>query len=299
MKKIIAIIAAVTAIVIAGFLVAENSYSKEKIEFVGEAKNIEYYFEKMYFYNTLQDEFDATANLLNINAKVVALDENTKIQFKLPHKPIRVYELSADESTKKIKVNYDKENKLYTLSDLFESEICEYDIVVDYGLTKNIYCFQIYNKTYIENNNFVTTTNFEKSPYGISTYSEKVVVTTNSTEYQYDNLTFGFSIKNDESQPIKCSFFKLEKQIDNNWYSVDEFELPCNTEGYEKLKQQVETTIKPTEINTIKMPMALGAVFDLMPVNGLLSGTYRIVVPFNCDDKADFAVSNEFTIGYA
>ena len=30
MKKIIAIIAAVTAIVIAGFLVAENSYSKEK-----------------------------------------------------------------------------------------------------------------------------------------------------------------------------------------------------------------------------------------------------------------------------
>ena len=47
------------------------------------------------------------------------------------------------------------------------------------------------------------------------------------------------------------------------------------------------------------MPMALGAVFDLMPVNGLLSGTYRIVVPFNCGDKADFAVSNEFTIGYA
>ena len=79
MKKIIAIIVAVTAIVIAGFLVAENSYSKEKIEFVGEAKNIEYYFEKMYFYNTLQDEFDATANLLNINAKAVALDENEKI----------------------------------------------------------------------------------------------------------------------------------------------------------------------------------------------------------------------------
>ncbi|MEE1245651.1 MAG: hypothetical protein UHL70_00160 [Acutalibacteraceae bacterium] len=32
MKKIIAIIAAVTAIVIAGFLVAENSYSKEKFK---------------------------------------------------------------------------------------------------------------------------------------------------------------------------------------------------------------------------------------------------------------------------
>ena len=108
MKKIISIIAAVTAIVIAGFLVAENSYSKEQIEFVGEAKNIEYYFEKMYFYNTLQDEFDSTANLLNINAKAVALDENEKIQFKLPHKPIRVYELSADESANKIKVNYDK-----------------------------------------------------------------------------------------------------------------------------------------------------------------------------------------------
>ena len=38
MKKIIAIIAAVTAIVIAGFLVAESSYSKEKIEFVESIK---------------------------------------------------------------------------------------------------------------------------------------------------------------------------------------------------------------------------------------------------------------------
>lgn len=46
-KKIIAaIIALVVVFVVA--LGVESSFSKEKIDFVGEAENIEYYFEKMY-----------------------------------------------------------------------------------------------------------------------------------------------------------------------------------------------------------------------------------------------------------
>ena len=80
MKKIIAAIIALV-VVFAVALGAESSFSKEKIDFVGEAENIECYFEKIYFYNTLQDEFDATANLLDINTRVVALDENKKIKF--------------------------------------------------------------------------------------------------------------------------------------------------------------------------------------------------------------------------
>ena len=70
MKKIIAAIIALV-VVFAVALGVESSFSKEKIDFVGEAENIEYYFEKLYLYNTMQDEFDATANLL-----VVALNEN-------------------------------------------------------------------------------------------------------------------------------------------------------------------------------------------------------------------------------
>lgn len=297
MKKVLICISFLM-IVLVLILGLEYRYSTDKIEFVGEAKSIEYYCKKMYFYNTLQDEFDATANLLDINAQVISLDENAKIQFRLPHRPIRVYELSADEGNNRIKINYDKESKLYTLSNLSESEICEYDVVIDYGLTKNMFCFMIYNKTYIENKNFGTTANLDKSPYSFSDNSKKVVVTTNNTEYQDDNLTFGFSIKNGESQPIKCSFLKLEKQIDNSWYSVDEFESSGNTEVYERLKQQVETTIKSNEINTIKMPIILGAVFDLVPVNGLVSGTYRIVVPYEYDGNDNYAISAPFTIGY-
>ena len=60
MKKIIAVIIALV-VVFAVALCVESSFSKEKIDFVGEAENIEYYFEKMYLYNTMQDEFDATA----------------------------------------------------------------------------------------------------------------------------------------------------------------------------------------------------------------------------------------------
>lgn len=48
MKKIIAAIIALV-VVFAVALGAESSFSKEKIDFVGEAENIEYYFKKCIF----------------------------------------------------------------------------------------------------------------------------------------------------------------------------------------------------------------------------------------------------------
>lgn len=298
MKKIVIVIISLL-IVFAGALGAESSFSKERIEFVGEAKNIEYYFEKMYFYNTLQDEFDATANLLDTNTRVVALDENEKIQFKLPHKPLRVYELAANEKGNKIKVNYDKVSKLYTLSDLPSSEVSEYDIVADYGLIKNLYCFMICNKMYIEKNKTQKpAAGLTKSAYDISKSSEKIIVKTNGTNYQDDIVSFEFSIKNNEKKAIKCSCFKLEKRIGDNWYSVDENDLSYNAEFYEKFKQEAEGTVKTNESKTIKIPMSLCVLFDLVALDGVSSGTYRITVPFTCENKNGYSISNSFTVGY-
>lgn len=219
MKKIIAAII-VLFIVFAVALGVESNFSKERIGFVGEAENIECYFEKIYFYNTLQDEFDATANLLDINTRVVALDENKKIQFKLPHKPLKIYELAVNEKGDRIKVDYDKASRLYTLSDLQSSEVSEYNIVADYGLIKNIYCFRIYNKTYIEKNKTQKpAAELLKSAYDISESNEKIIVKTNGTNYQDDIVIFEIFIKNNENKPISCSSFKLEKKIGDNWYS--------------------------------------------------------------------------------
>lgn len=298
MKKfVIAIVALV--VVILGFFAIESSYSKDKIEFVGEAKNIEYYSEKLYFYYSTQDEFDATANLLDLNTKVVALDESAKIQFKLPRKPIRVYELAANEKGNKIKVNYDKESQAYTLSNLYSAEVCEYDVVVDYGFIKNIFCFQIYNKTYIEKNRTKKpATELVESGYSLSASSDKVAVTSNSREYQEDTLTFTFSVRNAANSPIKCSLFKLEKKIGNTWYSVEENDVFYNAEVYEKFKRQAEATIKTNESNTVKLPATLDALFDLKSLDGVSSGIYRIVVPFSCEGENGYSISNSFTVGY-
>lgn len=298
MKKIVAAII-VLLIVFVGVLGVESSFSKEKIEFVGEAKTIEYYFEKMYFYNSLQDEFDATANLLDTNTRIVAFDENEKIQFKLPHKPLRVYELAANEKGSKIKVNYDKASGLYTLSDLPSSEVSEYDIAADYGLIKNIYCFMIYNKTYIEKNRKQKlAAELTKSTYDISKSSEKIIVKTNGTNYQDDTLSFEFSIKNNENKLISCSYFNLEKKIGDNWYSVDENDLSYNADVYEKFKQEAEGTVKTNESKTIKIPMSFCVLFDLNALDGVSSGTYRITVPFTCENKNAYSISNSFTVGY-
>lgn len=298
MKKIIAAIIALV-VVFAVALGAESSFSKEKIDFVGEAENIEYYFEKMYLYNTMQDEFDATANLLDINTRVVALDENKKIQFKLPHKPLKIYELAANEKGNKIKVNYDKASRLYTLSDLQSSEVSEYNIVADYGLIKNIYCFRIYNKTYIEKNKTQKpAVELVKSAYDISESNEKIIVKTNGTNYQDDTVIFELFIKNNENKPISCSSFKLEKKIGDNWYSVDENDLSYNAEVYEKFKQESEGTVKTNESKTIRIPMSFCVFFDLESLDGVSSGTYRITVPFTCENKNGYSISNTFNVGY-
>lgn len=298
MKKIIAAIIALV-VVFAVALGAESSFSKEKIDFVGEAENIEYYFEKMYLYNTMQDEFDATANLLDINTRVVALNENEKIQFKLPHKPLRIYELAANEKGDRIKVDYDKASRLYTLSDLQSSEVSEYNIVGDYGLIKNIYCFRIYNKTYIEKNKTQKpAAELLKSAYDISERNEKIIVKTNGTNYQDDIVIFEILVKNNENKPISCSSFKLEKKIGDNWYSVDENDLSYNAEVYEKFKQESEGTVKTNESKTIRIPMSFCALFDLESLDGVSSGTYRITVPFTCENKNGYSISNTFTVGY-
>lgn len=253
----------------------------------------------MYFYNTMQDEFDATANLLDINTRVVALNKNEKIQFKLPHKPLRIYELAANEKGSKIKVNYDKASGLYTLSDLQSSEVSEYNIVVDYGLIKNIYCFRIYNKTYIEKNKTQKpAAELVKSAYDISESNEKIIVKTNGTTYQDDTVIFEFFIKNNENKPISCSSFKLEKKIGDIWYSVDENDLSYNAEVYEKFKQESEGTVKTNESKTIRIPMSFCALFDLESLDGVSSGTYRITVPFTCENKNGYSISNTFTVGY-
>lgn len=298
MKKIIAAIIALV-VVFAVALGAESSFSKEKIDFVGEAENIEYYFEKMYLYNTMQDEFDATANLLDINTRVVALNENEKIQFKLPHKPLRIYELTANEKGDRIKVDYDKASRLYTLSDLQSSEVSEYNIVADYGLIKNIYCFRIYNKTFIEKNKTQKpAAELLKSAYDISERNEKIIVKTNGTNYQDDTIIFELFIKNNENKPISCSSFKLEKKIGDNWYSVDENDLSYNAEVYEKFKQESEGTVKTNESKTIRIPMSFCVLFDLESLDGVSSGTYRITVPFTCENKNGYSISNTFTVGY-
>lgn len=297
MKKIIAAII-VLFIVFAVALGVESSFSKEKIDFVGESENIEYYFKKMYLYNTMQDEFDATANLLDINTRIVALDENKKIQFKLPHKPLKVYELAANEKGSKIKVNYDKASGLYTLSDLPSSEVSEYNFVADYGLIKNLYCFRIYNKTYIEKNKKQKPdADLVKSVYDISESNEKIIVKTNGTTYQDDTMFFEFFIKNNENKPISCSSFKLEKKIGDIWYSVDENDLSYNAEVYEKFKQESEGTVKTNESKTIRIPMSFCALFDLEALDGVSSGTYRITVPFTCENKNGYSISNTFTVG--
>ncbi|MGN1479941.1 MAG: hypothetical protein ACI4XH_09250, partial [Acutalibacteraceae bacterium] len=223
MKKLVYIIISIV-IVILGLLTVENKYADERIEFTVEGQNIEYSRAQLYFYNSLHDEYDATADLLSTKTNIVAADSNSKISFKLSHKPLRIYELNpSDESNKRLKVSYNKQDKCYYLSSLFDSEECSYSVVADYGFRKAVYSFVVFNKTYINNRYYdIKDTSCIISMNNNSKSSEDVAVFVNDDIFTTDYLNFGFTINNNTQKPIDCSFFKLEKQMNGKWYSVNE-----------------------------------------------------------------------------
>lgn len=299
MKKLFLCVLSLVMLIFVIFLSVEYIYSKDKIQLVGELSNNEYCSRKMYFYNSVQDGFDAVADLIGSDSKITALGENAKVQFKLAHKPISVYELSADEKSGKVKIEYDKANKVYTLSDLYENEVCEYGIIVDYGIVKNFYCFQVYNKTYIEKNiENESTVGLTNSRYDFSGSSRNIIISLNYNEFPYDTMNFGFTICNMNNKNMTCSFFKLEKKIGDNWYGLEERDMSYNMSVYDKIKQQVECTLEPNEKRSVNLQMNIDTLFDMAVGNNLLSGTYRLVIPFKCEDEIAYSVSSQFTIGY-
>ena len=97
---------------------------------------------------------------------------------------------------------------------------------------------------------------------------------------------------------MTCSFFKLEKKIGDNWYGLEERDMSYNMSVYDKIKQQVECTLEPNEKRSVNLQMNIDTLFDMAVGNNLLSGTYRLVIPFKCEDEIAYSVSSQFTIGY-
>lgn len=295
MKKIIIGIAAVFAVVIVAISVTENRNSKDRIKFVNEAENIEYTISSNYFRVSEKELIDRTADLMDTETNVIAFEQNEKIQFRLSHRPLKIYELGAE----KTKVKYDSESNLYSLSPLYDAEQIEYTVVADYGIRKNVYTFKVYNKTYIENKfSQISAEGLCKSKHDKIAVNEAVSVKTSKDEYQLDSMDFRFIVNNNGNESLQCSMFKIEKMLGYTWYAVDENDISYNAKFWEESKQRMSPFIGKNGATTVKMPTSLGVLFELGIGNGLGSGTYRIVVPYICNGKTEYAISNPFTLGY-
>ena len=287
-------------VVILGLLIVENQYADERIEFTVENRNIEYSCSQLYFYNSIKDEYDTTADLLDTKTDITAADSNSKISFKLSHKPLRIYELNpSDAENDRLKISYNKQDGCYYLSPLFDSEECFYNVVADYGFRKIVYNFVVFNKTYINDRYFnIADTSGKISEYDDSTLTEDVAVILDDSISSTDSAHFDFSVKNNTGKPINCSFFKLEKQMNGKWYLVDEKDVSYNQDFWNNYMQNFPFTIKPKENGKIQFPTALDALFNLNVGNDLASGIYRVVIPYTCDNYEGIAISQPFTLGY-
>lgn len=298
MKKIIICIS-VFIVIFLSFFVVENSFSKDKIEFVDELKNVEYSFAQLPFYASADDAFDQAADLQDINFKAVAVDKDFEIQFKLEHKPLQVYELDANEPSGKLKTAYDKEIGLYSLSSLSDTEFYQYTVVADYGIKKNVYSFFVYNKTYIEaNSDKLISETIAKSEHSFDNAPKNVSIKSELESYSQDYSKFSFKINNKTDAAVKCSEFQIEKRINGEWYCVERNDLSYNSDFENEINGLLTPTVKADGTSAVEIPAALGVMFDLSTGNGLLSGEYRIVQSYEFNGQTNFAVFEPFTIGY-
>lgn len=299
MKKIIIVSVGAVVLLLASLLFIENSFADEKIDFVIDNQNIEYSVSQLYFFNTEHDEYDAAADIPDTDFKVVAAEESNSVCLKLKHKPLRLYELTGERE----KVSFNEEKGCYTLSSLRESdsEECEYDVVADYGIRKNVYSFFVLNKTYIEKQYNISPDNrqFEVSEYSSLPTEDVTVIPNKNLNYCYE-MGIGFSIKNNTGSSVECLDCLLEKNINGSWYAVEQLEdVKDKSRRFENYEDPFPIKVESGSSADYELPCALSAYYNFFDSPALIiSGIYRFVVPYTSGGESRTALSRQFTVGY-
>ena len=292
MKKVIIITVSVIVIALSLFLVLNNAHADDKAAFTIENQEIECVESQLYFYNSEKQAYDASADILDVNTKITAADEKSQVKIKFDHKPLRVYELTGTSAQK---ADFDKESGEYSLHSLREKdcEYCDYIIVADYGIRKNVYSFSVYNKTYIEKRYNINpdNRNTEASAYNSIQASDDIRIELNCKTVQPYYIGFGFSINNDSALKAKAAECLLEKNIGGVWYNVDKND---NNPGKE-LSIHFPLTVEPESKSEIVLHSGIETVFNTAYYN-IDSGVYRFVIPLS-DEENKAAVSDSFTVG--
>ncbi len=299
-KKIVVCIVS-AAVILSVLIIAGNKYADDAAVITAENQKIEFTCSGLYFYNTLQDEYDASADIVDYNFKIVAVPASAKISFKPSRKPLRVYEPNTlGNENKKLKASYNKQDGCYYLSPLYESENCSYIVVADYGIKKYVYNFDVYNKTYIEKSKSEKSNLKSKiSPYNGLKNTEDISINLNEDFVGIQYMHFGFTVNNNISQNISCSPFKLEKKINGTWYSLDETDTIYDLDIWKSYTEKFPVKILPGDSAKIISPTALDLVFDISELDNLKCGTYRVILPYNIGDNEKAAISKQFVVGYA
>ena len=292
MKKVIIITVSVIVIALLLFLRLNNAHADDKAAFTIENQEIECVESQLYFYNSEKQAYDASADILDVNTKITAADEKSQVKIKFDHKPLRVYELTGTSAQK---ADFDKESGEYSLHSLRENdcEYCDYIIVADYGIRKNVYSFSVYNKTYIEKRYNINpdNRNTEESAYNSIQASEDIIIKLNCKTVQPYYIGFGFSINNNSDIKAEAAECLLEKNINGVWYNVEKND---NNPGKE-LSERFPLIVEPKSKSEFILPSGLNAVFDTTNYR-IDSGVYRFVIPLS-DGVNKAAVSDSFTVG--
>lgn len=291
MKKII-ITAAVIVAALSLFLAFNNLHADDKAAFTIDNQEIEYVESQLYFYNSEKQAYDVSADILDVNTKITAADEKSQVKIKFAHKPLRVYELTGALAEK---ADFDKESGEYCLHSLRERdcEYCDYLIVADYGIRKNVYSFSVYNKTYIEKRYNINpdNRNTEASAYNSIQASDDFRIELNCKTVQPYYIGFGFSINNNSDLKAKAADCLLEKNIGGVWYNVEK----KDTNPGKELSERFPLIVEPKSKSKFILPSGLNAVFDTTNYS-IDSGVYRFVIPLS-DGVNEAVVSESFTVG--
>lgn len=299
-----------TAVFIVSFLIIAfcvvaiflSSGANKNFEITANGFSVSYYSQNVPFFASEKEIGKIEGESEDVINSVFGIYDDDEVNVRFEKEPIKVYYYTGSDIENKNELRLNRVTNTYTFCPMYDSEECRCIFVADYGIQKRIICFAFYNKDYAVNHKKDFAANPEKNrlkenEFDSSLISSRVSFDTFAVNYPIYSTNYTFSFTNHENSEIVTDGFIIEKLCNKKWCVV---EKDMNSEVAKNMADALvlkDVTVRTGEKKIITLGSPLYKFFDSDKQPDLISGEYRIIIPYTVDGEKKYAVSFSMSVG--
>lgn len=274
------------------------SGANKNFEVTANGFSVSYYSQNVPFFASDNDICSIEDESCDVITSVFGIYGDDEVNVRFEKEPIKVYlfDKSGSKSNKEIKLN--RATNAYSFCPMYDSEECRSIVVADYGIQKRIICFGFYNRDYAEKHKVQSTAGLSETEFDNSKISNRLSFDTFSVNYPIYSTNYTFSFINHEDSEIITDGFIIEKMYDKKWFVVERDMDSAVGRNLADALALKGVTVRPGEKKIVTLGSPLFKFFDENSQPDLISGEYRIVIPYTVNGEKKYAVSFSMSVGY-